>query len=297
MARTDREFKRAYNRLLERLSFGGTFTSVSELARLIDVSRTTARKVIGRSEETGLFHFDGRSAPEILRSPAEGDYFALAETLEQDKFIEVSMLRWMVGAGLRRGMVIDDTLAAELGLPLPGFRDWLSQIEKFGIAEKRGAKSWVYTGLSEKLLVEIRDIRVFMESRTIRHLGNLPKSSAFWPAIERLRVAHEEYGRRAQPDRVDFVELEYRFHSLLYESSDLPLLEHLRVLFCFIMFRVFASADSDEAVGFLTEKAITAHLEIIDAVRKRKTALGRRLIEQHLSESLEFVLPEETDIK
>lgn len=283
MARTDREYKIAYNKLLERLSYGGNFTSVSDLARMIDVSRTTARKVIIKCQQEGIFELESERYPTLLRSPVESDYFDFREVCEPEKLVEYSLLRWMVDVGLRPGMKIDNEIAVRLDLPLAAFRDWIAQVEKYGLVEKIASGQWRYLGLSERMSAEIIDTRVFMETRATRRLMNLPKSAHFWPAVSRLRKIHEDVKLNGPTSLTDFVELDYRFHSLLYDSADLPLLKHLRVLFCFLMFKIFSAENPSHFSERWIGEAVDEHLEIIDAMQKRKTLLATRLVDDHLA--------------
>ncbi|MFT5968192.1 MAG: DNA-binding transcriptional regulator YhcF (GntR family), partial [Yoonia sp.] len=87
MARSNRVFKRTYNMCLDRIAISQALGSVSDLARVNDVSRNTARRVLIALKDAGIAQ-QNNDVWETVRAPRDTDYFPLHEVQSTDDYLQ-----------------------------------------------------------------------------------------------------------------------------------------------------------------------------------------------------------------
>jgi len=269
MARSDRLFKRSYNQALDRVASGDTCSSVSGLARNLNVSRTTARKVKAYLEECNLIP-SSKSRRQHPRKPSSHDYYPLSETRSTQEEIELAFMNWMMRERVLPGARISEAdLRRRFNASGSTVHEFLLKLSRFGFVRKETHRNWILDGISNDYAAELLEFRQVFELRSLRIVMALPKDDSFWLELEDLRQQHIDLKARVKTDYLDMPALDGQFHSLISTAS--------------VIFHFHYHHYWDEATRLKSaNRAINDHLMIIKALTSgdRKRALLK--MENHL---------------
>jgi len=212
MARSDRLFKRSYNQALDRVASGDTCNSVSGLARDLNVSRTTARKVKACLEK---YNFIPGSIPgsktrrQRLRKPTSGDYYPMSETRSMQEEIELAFMNWMMRERVLPGARISEAeLRRRFNASSSTVREFLMKLSRFGFVRKEAHRNWILDGISNDYADELLEFRQVFELRSLRIAMTLPKDDPFWLELEDIRLQHIDLKARVKTDYLDMPALD-----------------------------------------------------------------------------------------
>jgi DNA-binding GntR family transcriptional regulator len=203
-------------------------------------------------------------------------------------------LRRAIATGrLRPGdQIVQDALAAELGVSRLPLREALKTLEAEGLATYRAHRGYFVTELSLADLLEVNRLREILEGEAIR--VGVPQLTA--EDLDRLAELADDLERAAAAgDLASVPALNTRFHFALFEAAGMPRLERmLRTLWDSTdVYRTVDIQSPDRRARILDDhRAILAALRagdaeeavrLLDGHRENAVAAIRRMLGEEIS--------------
>lgn len=241
--------------------------SESELARALDVSRTTVRAVLAALETSGIIgRREGIRC--LARAPAEADHVPDAQTVPAGVAAERRLMGWILQGNLAPGQMLNTAeLARRLGTSTTTLRECLAQFLRYGLVERRPNSSWRFNGITVEFVTEIYDVREMFELRATRSLLALDDTSPVWQQLTILEGEHHALMADIDRDYSLFPQLDERLHRLVHQAASnrfiLDFYDVVSMLFHYTYRWNRADARQRSAT------ALAEHIEYIDALRSR----------------------------
>ena len=202
------------------------------------------------------------------------------------KFIRESIIDGTLDEG---EPIRQDDVARMFNVSKIPVREALKRLEAEGLVAFQRNKGAVVTSVSEPEIVQIFEVRAILESSAIRFsIPNMTEAT-----FERAQAYCDAFALETNVAR--WAELNWQFHSCLYEDADRPyLLSMIRSVNDRIerYLRVQLSLSSGQ------ETADREHRQILDLCRKRKVDDAAALVHAHIMRACESLLahrPKATD--
>lgn len=169
-------------------------------------------------------------------------------------------------------------LGKELGVSRTPVREALRQLELEGLVSIIPNKGAYVTGISDKDLNDIYEIRFMLEGLCARWATDHITEDQL-EELDEIIFLSEFYARRESGGTDQVTELDGRFHMVLYEAAQSRMLSHVLTDFHRYSLRARrTSFDSDER----TRKAIREHKQILRAIRDKDGDLAEQLANEHI---------------
>lgn len=220
--RNDTVYKQAFNQMITLLQTGPAdlhLPSENALRRMLDVSRTTVRKVLHELALHGLIR-EQATGWTLLRRPADAARFPQTETTSRAAHVEQQFMEWMLRADTTPGTLINELdLARQFGVATSGIREFLIRFSRFGLIEKKPNSGWLFRGFTKDFALELFEIRLLFEVRSAHLFASLSQSSPLWARLAALRAEHAALLAKIDERFHDFSSLDNRFHLLVNEAA------------------------------------------------------------------------------
>lgn len=175
----------------------------------------------------------------------------------------------------------ESAIAAELGISRTPVREALRQLELEGLVNIVPNKGAYVTGISEKDIHDIYVIRSYLEGLCARWAcENMTEERL--DELEEVIYLSEFHTRKGHHEQV--LELDNKFHELIYESSDSKILRHVLSDFHHYVQRVrkLSLSRTERA-----EESNKEHLAILEAIRKKDGKLAEELAHTHIISTIQ----------
>ncbi len=174
----------------------------------------------------------------------------------------------------------ENTIGIELGVSRTPVREALRQLELEGLVTMIPNKGAYVTGITSKDIHDIYMIRSYLEGLCARWACENITDSQIEALEEALYLSDFHAGRGHNGQ---LVELDNKFHELIYKASGSKILNHMLSDFHHYVERVrkITLAVPDRAA-----KAREEHAAILDAIRKRDGNLAEKLAHEHIINSM-----------
>lgn len=169
-------------------------------------------------------------------------------------------------------------LGKELGVSRTPVREALRQLELEGLVTIIPNKGAFVTGITEKDVQDIYEMRFMLEGLCARWATEHIKEEQI-EELEEIIFLSEFHSRRESSSADQVADLDGRFHMVLYEASQSRILSH--VLTDFHRYSLMArrsSMVSEERA----RKSIREHKQILRAIRDRDANLAEQLANEHV---------------
>jgi DNA-binding GntR family transcriptional regulator len=198
----------------------------------------------------------------------------------------VLKLRHDIGMGVFKSgeRLSEENLSKRYGVSRTPIREALTQLEKENLVKiipNAGAK---VVELSYKDVSDIYDVLIVLEGTASR----LACSRITDSEIKKLEEYQFNMGKAAAEENIDLVfEMNLQFHWLITEFTNNPYLTEIRNNYRRLVdrFARFAPLIPDQLRATLEE-----HPQIIDAFKKRNSALAEFVMREHLENAKKFML-------
>ena len=222
MARSSSVFKNSYNRMLDMIAVrtvGESLGSVAELGLRLDISGSTAAKLIRQLEESRIVTGSGRSRA-IVRLPVEADYYPIGETHSAGQRLEEQFLRSIIGGDAKEGDSINELqIARRFSTSTSSVREFLIHFPRFGLIEKRPNRGWVLRGITPEFIEEVLTVREAFTAIAAREMRKLPATDPIWRQLEAARVRLLAFAGKAEVGDREFQDLENDLYGLIARAS------------------------------------------------------------------------------
>lgn len=168
------------------------------------------------------------------------------------------------------------SIGAEMGVSRTPVREALRQLELEGLVKIVPNKGAFVTGISEKDIHDIYHIRSYLEGLCAKWAcEHITKEQL--EQLEETIYLSEFHTRKQHMDQV--VELDNKFHEIIYEASESKMLRHVLSDFHQYVERVRRISLGDVSRA---EKSNEEHTKILEAIRKKDGELAERLSHEHI---------------
>jgi DNA-binding GntR family transcriptional regulator len=285
MARSNILQKRAANLILDKLAaaeWAPPLPSASEMARRIEVSRTTVRGALRHLLACGVVARP-RDGLTIVRQPRRADYFSETETSGPRALIERTFMQRVLLGDWQPGRQFSETdLARDSGASAASVREFLIGFSRFHLVEKRPRGGWCLLGLDAALAGEVADMRAIVETAAI---GRSPKQpgAAWIEQVDDLIARHEALTEKFEQDYLSFPSLDRDFHLWLIAHLQNRFARDLYDVVSFVFHYHYQWNKSDERER--NRVAVGEHLRILHALRSGDIEAARARLAEHLATS------------
>ena len=177
----------------------------------------------------------------------------------------------------------ENTIAAELGVSRTPVREALRQLELEGLVSIIPNKGAYVTGISEKDIHDIYIIRSYLEGLCARWACEHITEEQI-EAMEETIYLSDFHARKGHNEQL--VELDNRFHVLIYEASNSKILNHVLSDFHQYVERVRKiTLSSSERAAESNEE----HRLILDAIRNRDGDKAETLAHEHIVKTIQNI--------
>lgn len=173
----------------------------------------------------------------------------------------------------------ESTLGKKLGVSRTPVREALRQLELEGLVKIIPNKGAYVTGITGKDVKDIYLIRSLLEGLCARWATEHITEEQI-EKLEEILLLSEFHAQKKQKDTPDqVVELDGKFHEVLYEASNSRILEHVLSDFHkYVQMARQASVGREHRV----EKSIQEHREILEAIKAKDAKRAEQLANEHI---------------
>ncbi|NLP16053.1 MAG: GntR family transcriptional regulator [Clostridiales bacterium] len=175
----------------------------------------------------------------------------------------------------------ENTIATELGVSRTPVREALRKLELEGLVNIIPNKGAYVTGITKKDIHDIYMIRSYLEGLCAK-LACENITNAQIEALEEILYLTDFHARRSHFDQI--VELDNKFHDLLYKASGSKILNHVLSDFHQYVERVRKITLSRP---YRAEKSSKEHAAIVEALKKRDEQLAETLAHVHMMNTIQ----------
>lgn len=280
MSRSNRLFKKSFNSALDLISAGGEIESISGLAREIDVSRTTARRIVQQLSAAGIISHPAEYMA-VVRPPKRNDYFPSDETKPIDDVMRSAFMNWLSQESIAPGSSFSESeIARQLGVSTSAVREFLLRFSRFQLIRKEPRRHWIFEGFTRAYAEELYEIRALFELRSINRILEMGADAAIWQSFRQLHNEHAELKERLDDDFLEFSILDARFHSTIYEASGNRFIAEFHDVISLVFhYRYRWNRDDEKQRNAV---AIDDHLAFLDAALAGDRQRARHAMQTHL---------------
>ncbi|MFT4146208.1 MAG: GntR family transcriptional regulator [Mobilitalea sp.] len=177
----------------------------------------------------------------------------------------------------------ENTIGQELGVSRTPVREALRQLELEGLVTMIPNKGAYVTGITSKDIHDIYIIRSYLEGLCARWAcENITETQI--EALEEILYLSDFHARRSHHEQL--VELDNKFHDLIYKASGSKILDHVLSDFHRYVERI---RKITLAVPDRASKSSQEHAAILDAIRKRDGNLAEELAHEHIMKTIKNI--------
>lgn len=177
----------------------------------------------------------------------------------------------------------ENTIGIELGVSRTPVREALRQLELEGLVTIIPNKGAYVTGITSKDIHDIYIIRSYLEGLCAKWACEHITDTQI-EALDEVLYLSEFHARRSHNDQL--VELDNKFHDLIYKASGSKILDHMLSDFHHYVERVrkITLSRSSRAT-----KSNEEHAAILDAIKKRDGEMAEALAHEHMMNTIKNI--------
>lgn len=177
----------------------------------------------------------------------------------------------------------ENTIGLELGVSRTPVREALRQLELEGLVTMIPNKGAYVTGITSKDIHDIYMIRSYLEGLCAKWAcENITEAQI--EDLEEILYLSDFHARRSHHDQL--VELDNKFHELIYKASGSKILNHVLSDFHHYVERVRKITLS---MPNRATKSSQEHAAILDAIKKRDGDLAEKLANEHIMNTIKNI--------
>jgi len=178
----------------------------------------------------------------------------------------------------------ETAVASELGVSRTPVREALRQLELEGLVSIIPNKGAYVTGITKKDIHDIYIIRSYLEGLCAKWAcENITEAEI--EALEEILYLSDFHASRGHYDQM--VELDNKFHELIYKASGSKILNHVLSDFHQYVERVRKITLS---MPYRAEKSSKEHAAIVEAIKKRDGELAETLANEHIMNTIKNLI-------
>ncbi len=265
---------------LEQLYPGDRVPSETRIANDCGVSRTTVRRVLQSLEDEGIIT-RRKTIRTLQRSIQESDKVDLPpDPLPKDQEVARWLLSQIGHGNIRPGQNISErSIARQLGCSYTPVREALLALSPLGFFDKSDRRQWQALSLNPKLIHELCELRLLIESYGLRKLMHPGVLARHRPRLEELRVKTNQLRSPENYDVTQLLKTDIALHQLLLQAPGNQLMiERHQYIYAMIQFQLQNAQFTIDRV----QLGLDQHLQILDAILDQDEAAAFEQLETHL---------------
>lgn len=257
--------------------------SISALAEMYNISRTTVRHTLGHFLECGVLE-QVRQDYIMVRPPVQEDGFdAVIPPLDtQSRLFETAFFTMINQRQLRAGELFSELQLAKAANVSPAtVREYLLKFCRYNLVvnEKRGL--WRMQQFDKAYAEQLFELREMLETHAIQHFLNLPEHHPLWlqakTLLERHRLLRDSVGDSYRM----FSQLDRDFHALLLSAAQNIFFNQSLEIISVIFHFHYQWDETDLKQRNII--AIDEHMTILSALICRNDLDATRALRDHLN--------------
>lgn len=177
----------------------------------------------------------------------------------------------------------ENSIGIELGVSRTPVREALRQLELEGLVNIIPNKGAYVNGISEKDIHDIYIIRSYLEGLCAKWACEHIKQEQI-DELEETVYLSEFHAKKDHHDQI--VELDNKFHQLIYEASDSKILDHVLSDFHHYVQRIRKITLASETRAANSNKEHTA---ILEAIKQRDGEKAEKLAHEHIMNTIKNI--------
>lgn len=182
----------------------------------------------------------------------------------------------------------DKDLSELLGVNRLAVREALSRLIENDVVEQLHWKGYHVRSISNEDIMHIVDVRMALESLAIQQLLNKPEDhKAIYFAKMQESITRQDLFIEQNDDHASYLEVDFHFHELLFESSGNPLIGkiigNIRILTNLL--RSVSMGKNQEEFKRAAHKSTEDHQELLDAMKENNFPKAQNLLSVHLGKT------------
>jgi DNA-binding GntR family transcriptional regulator len=177
----------------------------------------------------------------------------------------------------------ENTIGLELGVSRTPVREALRQLELEGLVNIIPNKGAYVNGISEKDIHDIYIIRSYLEGLCAKWACEHIRQDQI-DELEEIVYLSEFHAKKDHHEQI--VELDNKFHELMYEASNSKILDHVLSDFHHYVQRIRKITLSSETRATNSNKEHTA---ILDAIKQRDGEKAEKLAHEHIMNTIKNI--------
>ena len=275
--------KRTHNALLDLVADWDptrSLPSENELARRLDVSRTTMRAAMRSLAASGVVAEQGSSGRFAVRRPTERDYFAELQTVAPREIVERTFMQHILRGDWQPGEELSETdLARASGSSIASVREFLIGFQRFQLVEKRARGGWRMLGFHAGFANEVADMRWLIEIAAMQRLCE--QDPVNWTArMMDLTEQHQRLQAEIGQRYLEFPALDREFHLWIAGHLHNRFAENFFDIVSLVFHYHYQWNRIDERSR--NTVAVAEHLDILHALAAGETEGARLRLQDHL---------------
>lgn len=254
--------------------------NASVIASKLNISRTTANKLIGILSEKGIARVDGNSKL-LLRKPVEEDYYSLEE-MQNSKadLVERQILQKLSLYEIRPGDRFSELeIAKELQSNTVLVREALFKIAQSGIIKKFPGQKWEVVEFSKPMIREIAAIRKLYEEFAINGLKLCDENAPVWDELKLIYSQHQDLLKKKQISVNELRAIEKAFHTTIVSASNNRFIKQsYGNIFTLIFFHLGQIEYDHEKII----KVLNQHIEVLELLLSKEFDKAKIKMIEHL---------------
>lgn len=286
MSRQNDLFKKTVNSLLrdieQNLAVGDALKGDSQIAKQLEVSRSTVRKTIEHLTDLQLISKQG-SARFVMRLPDSGMYFDLQDLgASKEEQVKKHFLNAILTGKIKPGDRFSELeLARQSNCNTVAVREFLIRFSRFGLIEKEPRSQWQMKTFDQAFVDQLFEVRHLFEMHSLSRFMILDDADPHWQKLQILLEDHKTLKQRADQDFRQFSNLDQRFHTLLQAANPNQFIHQFYEIISFVFHYHYQWDKDDEKERNLV--AIDEHINIISKMLLKDFRGATLSLEKHLS--------------
>lgn len=283
--RPNSTFKRSYNCALDLLAWNKKLESISNLSKLLDVSRTTGRQVIHALANAGILDSNSEDL-RAIRPLVEEDYYPLSETRSLEQAVSLGFALWINENRIRPRQQFDSfDLAQAMGISRTQIKEFLIKLSRIGFVSRLAPHIWRIEELPQEFSEELMEFRELVEPRAARDVALLEDDNIFWARLHNLDMRHRSLQRDINDRYLDVLELDQLFHATIGNASRRIMIGSLQDAMILVFYSKYHFLRTPEQILASTKTVVADHIELIEAIQTKDPNLAESAMRKHLANS------------
>jgi len=278
-----RIYTQSYNSIVTllrtELAVGDRLPVQMELARRFNASQGTISSVVQALRKAGLIG-KGTAGQVVLKKPLKEHFLPQVQDISRREGVEQGVVEMLLSGKLKPGTYFSElALARHFNVTTGTVREAMLHLSRLGVFTKSARKQWQFAKLGREELDELMDVRVLIETYSLRRYFQRHKweDDRFAELLRQM----EEIGR-VGASLLSATQVDWDLHRAILEAGgNRRLFEHFQFASFTTQLQWLHYRDKRTREG-MSDVSINEHIALLKAIMARNESEALALLEHHL---------------